>query len=265
MAKGKLNSLLDLNIPGLKDSGFSAYADIFRGFDKREDVPFSWLKGKTLWGIYGLEGGSGVAIFNTTDGDSFILYHEQDCCETVLIDDVCGDVADLIGSEILGAEEVDNSIARLGAAIKSVFCESDMSETWTFYKIKTRKGYVDIRWYGTSNGYYSESVNTFLLTAADKAAIRKRQAQQTEAKLSNLQKEVDEEKKERVFWRDAYTDLKMRMEKYFDYYANYFDDIITLKGMPNEAVLKLNDTRRGIKESRAYLKEHINSFDKNEE
>ena len=82
------------------------------------------------------------------------MYHEQDCCETVYIDDICGDLQDLVGSPILESEEVDGSTPPSNNTDWE-----DESYTWSFYKMGTIKGSVNIRWYGTSNGYYSESVD----------------------------------------------------------------------------------------------------------
>ena len=113
---------------------------------------FSELKGKTLKEIRGLEKYGDEVRFITEDNEVYLMYHDQNCCESVYIEDVCGDVNDLIGSEILMAEEVsDYDAGRLD--------EYDESYTWTFYKLATIKGYVTIRWYGTSNGYYSEEVD----------------------------------------------------------------------------------------------------------
>ena len=61
---------------------------------------------------------------------------------------------DLVGSEILLAEEVSS-----GENPDGVTVEYQDSFTWTFYKLSTIKGSVTIRWYGESNGYYSEAVD----------------------------------------------------------------------------------------------------------
>ena len=93
-------------------------------------------------------------IFILDDGTEYIMNHSQDCCESVNIDDICGDLDDLLNSPILTAREDVNNKNPEGA-------EKDYQDsfTWTFYNIATKKGHVTIRWYGESNGYYSESVD----------------------------------------------------------------------------------------------------------
>ena len=85
------------------------------------------------------------------------MHHQQNCCENVYIEDIIGDLSDLIGSPILIAEEVTSD--KNPETVKPEIIEYQDCFTWTFYKFATMKGYVDIRWYGESNGYYSESVD----------------------------------------------------------------------------------------------------------
>jgi len=84
-------------------------------------------------------------------GGTVRFMHHQSCCESVYIEDIEGDLEDLVGSPILQAEEVteDNEEAECGM--------------WTFYKFATAKGRVTIRFYGSSNGYYSVGVSVGII------------------------------------------------------------------------------------------------------
>jgi hypothetical protein len=101
--------------------------------------------GKTIW--------DDRIDLTTVEGVTFRLFHSQDCCEGVYIEDIIGNTDDLVGNPLLMAEGVSNA----NEPPKDDYMPD--SYTWTFYKLATIKGYVTIRWYGTSNGYYSESVN----------------------------------------------------------------------------------------------------------
>lgn len=110
------------------------------------------LRGKILLKIDTVEDDNFVndeIVFTTLRGQRCKLYHRQDCCESVGIEDINGDLADLLYTPLTVVEENSNQSDP----------EDGDSQTWTFYKFATAKGYVDIRWYGTSNGYYSESVD----------------------------------------------------------------------------------------------------------
>jgi len=113
------------------------------------------MLGKTFVQVSGAVGNFDL-LFETANGERFMFSHEQDCCERVDINDIVGDLEDLVGEPLLVAEEVQGETP-------VDFNERDHeSVTWTFYKFATRKGYVDVRWLGESNGYYSEGVDLFV-------------------------------------------------------------------------------------------------------
>jgi hypothetical protein len=88
-------------------------------------------------------------IFHTDSGIKYEMYHEQDCCEQVSLEDIAGDLDDLIGVPIVRAEE----------SCKEDPAGPDSCSMWTFYLFATSKGYVTLRWYGHSNGYYGVGVS----------------------------------------------------------------------------------------------------------
>ena len=123
-----------------------------------EGVPVSELVGKQFEFIIKVDNEQLVFIgLNYI----YIMCHERDCCECVTIDDICGDLQDLITSPIIVAEELHSK------NILPKKDEWDESFTWTFYKFATTRGYVDIKWYGASNGYYSESADLYKISDED--------------------------------------------------------------------------------------------------
>lgn len=115
-----------------------------------DDPKFEDLLGKTLLKVENLD--NERIRFECNNGEVFELYHMQDCCEHVVVEEIAGDLSDLVGYPILLAEEAVSQDPPPGS-------ERQESDTWTFYKLRTIKGSVDIRWHGVSNGYYSESVD----------------------------------------------------------------------------------------------------------
>lgn len=90
----------------------------------------------------------GSAIWFKNEDEFFELSHDQDCCEEVDIEDISGDLNDLVNTSILDS-----------------YCSTSKGKTewdsctWSFYIIRTVKGTVTIRFYGTSNGCYSEEAS----------------------------------------------------------------------------------------------------------
>ncbi len=128
--------------------------------DKRiEDLRL--LQSKTIKSVSGLEIESEEVKITTTDGYIFILYHDYNCCETVCLTDFEGGEEDLVGGYVVSAEIVSSDDNIVRNKLENEYYDDE--ELWTFYKIETNKGGLWMRWYGSSNGYYSTHVEIGLV------------------------------------------------------------------------------------------------------
>lgn len=112
------------------------------------------MRGQTFTKVYVTDDKSEMIFEN--DEFVFTFYHEDDCCECVQVEDVVGDLNDLVGKPLDVIEVVRyDDVTPDGLGLE----DPEDSYVWTFYKFATIKGYVDVRWLGESNGYYSEEVD----------------------------------------------------------------------------------------------------------
>lgn len=93
-------------------------------------------------------------VFTCASGRRFRMYHNQDCCESVAIGSVDGDILSIVGRAIIRAREEPGH--EDGGKYESV--------TFTDFILATETSEVTIHWVGESNGYYSESVEFIELT-----------------------------------------------------------------------------------------------------
>jgi len=108
--------------------------------------------GRTVRAVEGMHRGSEETRVYFEDGSRLTLWHKQDCCESVKIEDVCGEPDILVGHVLSLCEAVSSEGE---PAPNRDWLDS---YTWTFYKLAGPGGSVTLRWLGESNGYYSESV-----------------------------------------------------------------------------------------------------------
>lgn len=131
-------------------------------------VEFSTLQGKKVTRIKVRQGYTeekNYIAFETSDDKLYLLHHEQDCCESVWIEDIDNDIQALTKRPTLPLV-----VASLETRTPSEVTQTDAdflieeSSTWSFYKLANPFGSVTIRWFGTSNGWYSETVDFFDMT-----------------------------------------------------------------------------------------------------
>lgn len=137
------------------------FKKIYRAWDVREFVRVEELRGLIFTEVFvSKDGAREDYILFINDDVIYVMFHDQNCCESVTIKEISGDISDLENSPMIMSEVVTNT----GGSEWGSF-------TWSFYKFATIKGYVTISWYGESNGYYSEEVSIYRITKEEMKKI----------------------------------------------------------------------------------------------
>ena len=125
-----------------------------RSVEYSQAINIEQIKGMTITAVVYKESGESLLIHLNTH--VLEMLHHQDCCESVYLADVVGSFEDLIGYPLI---EVSESTVDIG--------NSDISSTASYYNFKTIKASIQLRWVGESNGFYSETVDSYLYTTGD--------------------------------------------------------------------------------------------------
>lgn len=89
------------------------------------------------------------------DGRNVRLYHCQDCCESVEIAQIDGDLQRLVGHELQAAYMTYEEKDPAGMD----WCDRlDVCLAHNFLHLRSHAGDVCVRWDGWQSGYYSDSI-----------------------------------------------------------------------------------------------------------
>lgn len=122
------------------------------------------LKNKIITALYKSDD-NGELSFKVHDNEYINFVAVGDCCSTTWFEHFSG-IENLISNQIIDIEEVDMS--HLNEDINE---ESGCYDEIQVYgiKIKTTKGYVDIEFRNSSNGYYGGWVETYKEDSLDES------------------------------------------------------------------------------------------------
>jgi hypothetical protein len=90
--------------------------------------------------------------FELDKGERYRLYHSQDCCETVGVNGVFGDISSIVGGDVTQAIEEVFSDHDPEGYVREEKEYRDYSYTWSIFKLVTTYGKLEIRFWGNPTG-----------------------------------------------------------------------------------------------------------------